>query len=280
MKGRSAITVVSAALIFFAGYAALFIAPDESTMHEIQRIFYFHLASWMAMFIALSLAFVANVAWLVTRKPKWDWLGVAAVEVGVVCCTAGLITGALWGRPAWGIWWTWDARLTTTFILWILYISYLLLRGLIEEPQRRASLSAIFGIFAFLDAPLVYASNRLWRTQHPSPVILGGENSGLDPTMGKVLIVCIVAIMAVMILVLWIVTGSSACGTSLTNFGSPPMFAALARTRAQAPCLQRGYREKFPFPSGCMDGRMGCLFRLRIVRGAAGSPSFATTSSG
>jgi heme exporter protein C len=202
MKGRSAITAVVALLMFFAGYAALFIAPDESTMHEIQRVFYFHLASWIAMFTALSLAFVANVAWLITRKPRWDWLGVASVEVGVVSCTAGLITGVLWGRPAWGIWWTWDARLTTAFILWILYICYLLLRGLIEEPQRRASLSAIFGIFAFLDAPLVYASNRLWRTQHPAPVIFGGENSGLDPTMGKVLVVCIVAVMAMMVLVL------------------------------------------------------------------------------
>jgi heme exporter protein C len=202
MKGRSIITAIVAALIFFAGYAALFIAPDESTMHEIQRVFYFHLASWMAMFTALSLAFIANVAWLITRKPRWDWLGVASVEVGVVSCTAGLITGVLWGRPAWGIWWTWDARLTTAFILWILYICYLLLRRLIEEPQRRASLSAIFGIFAFLDAPLVYVSNRLWRTQHPSPVIFGGENSGLDPTMGKVLLVCIVAVMAMMVLVL------------------------------------------------------------------------------
>jgi heme exporter protein C len=202
MKGRGAITAVVALLMFFAGYAALFIAPDESTMHEIQRVFYFHLASWMAMFTALTLAFVANVAWLITRKPRWDWLGVASVEVGVVSCTAGLITGVLWGRPAWGIWWTWDARLTTAFILWILYICYLLLRGLIEEPQRRASLSAVFGIFAFLDAPLVYASNRLWRTQHPAPVIFGGENSGLDPTMGKVLVVCIVAVMAMMVLVL------------------------------------------------------------------------------
>lgn len=202
MKGRSIITAVVAALIFFAGYAALFIAPDESTMHEIQRVFYFHLGSWAAMFTALSIAFVANIAWLVTRRPRWDWLGVASVEVGVVSCSAGLITGVLWGRPAWGIWWTWDARLTTAFILWILYICYLLLRGLIEEPQRRASLSAIFGIFAFLDAPLVYVSNRLWRTQHPSPVIFGGENSGLDPTMGKVLLVCIVAVMAMMVLVL------------------------------------------------------------------------------
>jgi heme exporter protein C len=202
MKARATTTVFAAALIFFAGYAALFIAPDEATMHEIQRVFYFHLGSWMAMFIALSIAFVANVAWLVTRQPRWDWLGVASVEVGVVSCTAGLITGVLWGKPAWGIWWTWDARLTTAFLLWILYVSYLILRGLIEEPQRRATLSAIFGVFAFLDAPLVYASNRLWRTQHPSPVILGGQDSGLDPAMGKVLIVTISAMMVVMVLVL------------------------------------------------------------------------------
>ncbi len=202
MKGRSAITAVVAALIFFAGYAALFIAPDERTMHELMRIFYFHLSCWVAMFCALALAFVANIAWLVTRKPKWDWLGVAGVEVGVACCTGGLITGVLWGRPAWGIWWTWDARLTTTFILWIMYISYLILRGLIEEPQRRASLSAIFGIFAFLDTPLVYASNRLWRTQHPAPVIMGGPDSGLDAMMGKVLIICIISVMAMMVLVL------------------------------------------------------------------------------
>src|ERR1700685_3072008 len=202
MKGRGVSTAVVALLVFFAGYAALFIAPDERTMHELMRIFYFHLSCWVAMFCALTLAFVANIAWLATRKPKWDWLRVASVEVGVVCCAGGLITGVLWGRPAWGIWWTWDARLTTTFILWLLYISYLILRGLIEEPQRRATLSAIFGIFAFLDAPLVYASNRLWRTQHPAPVIFGGENSGLDPTMGKVLVVCIVAVMAMMILVL------------------------------------------------------------------------------
>ncbi len=202
MKSRAPITALAAALIFFAGYAALFVAPDEATMHEIQRVFYFHLGSWTAMFIALCIAFVANVAWLVTRQPRWDWLGVASVELGVVSCTAGLITGVLWGRPAWGIWWTWDARLTTAFILWILYISYLILRGLIEDPQRRATLSAIFGIFAFLDAPLVYASNRLWRTQHPSPVILGGQDSGLDPTMGKVLLVAISSITVVMILVL------------------------------------------------------------------------------
>jgi heme exporter protein C len=202
MIGRYAGTVIVAALIFYAGYAALFIAPDEKTMHEIQRIFYFHLPSWMTCFTSFSIAFIANVAYLTTRKPKWDWLGVAGVEVGVACCTIGLITGPLWARPVWGIWWTWDARLTTTFILWLLYIAYLLLRGLLEEPEKKATLSAIFGIFAFLDVPLVYMSNRLWRTQHPQPVIFGGENSGLAPTMKLVLLLCVIAGFGVMILIL------------------------------------------------------------------------------
>ena len=175
MKARYASTIVVAVLIFFAGYAALFIAPDEKTMHAIQRIFYFHLPSWIAMFTALSVAFVANIAYLATRKSKWDSLGVSAAEVAVVCCTIGLATGPLWAKPVWGIWWTWDARLTTTFILWLLYISYLLLRGLLDDPEKKAVFSAVFGIFAFLDAPLVYVSNRLWRTQHPQPVILGGN---------------------------------------------------------------------------------------------------------
>jgi heme exporter protein C len=201
MKARWFFTMIVAALIFLAGYAALFVAPDEKTMHAVQRIFYFHLPSWIAMFSALCVVFYANVAYLVTKKRKFDALGVSGVEVGVMCCTIGLITGPLWARPVWGIWWTWDARLTTTFILWILYVSYLLLRGLLEDPEKKATLSAIFGIFAFLDVPLVYLSNRLWRTQHPQPVIAGGNGSGLDPLMGKVLLLCVVAVFCVMVLV-------------------------------------------------------------------------------
>jgi len=202
MKRRITLILPVAALIFFAGYAALFIAPDEKTMHAIQRIFYFHVPSAISAFIAFFIVFIANTAYLVSRQLKWDWLGVAGAEVGVACCTVVLITGPIWARPVWGIWWTWDARLTSTFILWLLYISYLLLRALLEDSQRRATLSAIFGIFAFLDVPLVYLSNRLWRTQHPQPVILGGENSGLAPGMGKVLLICWIAVVYVMIVLL------------------------------------------------------------------------------
>src|SRR5882757_186242 len=193
MKGRITFVLVAAALMVFAGYAALYVAPDEKTMHAIQRIFYFHVPSAICSFIAFFVVFIANFAYLGTRQPKWDWLGVAGAEVGVVCSTIVLITGPIWAHPVWGIWWTWDARLTSTFVLWLLYVSYLLLRTLIEEPERRALLSALFGIFAFLDVPLVFFSIRWWRTQHPQPVIMGGSGSGLDPTMSKVFFFSVLA---------------------------------------------------------------------------------------
>ena len=103
---------------------------------------------------------------------------------------------------SWGIWWTWDARLTSTFVLWLLYVSYLLLRTLVEEQDRRALLSALFGIFAFLDVPLVFGSIRWWRGQHPTPVIMGEPGSGLDPLMYKVLFFWWVAMLGLMTLLL------------------------------------------------------------------------------
>ena len=189
-------------LMCLSAYAALFIAPDEKTMHAIQRIFYFHVSSAITSFVAFFLVFIANVGYLGTRKPRWDWLGVAAAEVGVACCTIVLITGPIWAHPVWGIWWTWDARLTSTFVLWLLYVSYLLLRTLVEEPERRALLSALFGIFAFIDVPLVFGSIRWWRTQHPQPIIMGAPGSGLDPTMYKVLFFTWFAMLGLMTLLL------------------------------------------------------------------------------
>ena len=202
MKGRTLTTVVVALLIFAAGYAALFIAPEERTMHAIQRIFYMHVAAWVAMYVAFTTVFYANVRYLVSHNRKWDALGVSAAEVGVLCCSIGLTTGPLWAKPVWGIWWTWDARLTSTFVLWLLYVSYLILSGLLEDPEKKATLSAVFGIFASLDMPLVYVSNRLWRTQHPQPVILGGSGSGLQTTMLYTLFLCMIAVTAVMVIVL------------------------------------------------------------------------------
>lgn len=114
--------------------------------------------------------------------------------------TVVLVTGPIWAHPVWGIWWTWDARLTSTFVLWVLYVSYLLLRTLVDEPERRAVVSAVFGVFAAVDIPLVYFSIWLFRTQHPQPVI--GDGGSLDPQMGRVLLLCWAAMMGVLVLLL------------------------------------------------------------------------------
>ncbi|MCL6482255.1 MAG: cytochrome c biogenesis protein CcsA [Firmicutes bacterium] len=195
-------TLAVAALMGVAGYAVFFLAPTERTMGEIQRIFYFHVASAWTAFLAFFIVFVANLNYLMRRRPVWDQLAVAAAEVGIAFCTVVLLTGPIWAKPVWGIWWTWDARLTSTFVLWLLYVGYLLLRSLVEDPGRRAVTSAVFGIFAFLDVPIVYMSIRWWRTQHPEPVIAGGEGSGLDPTMWRVLLVCLMAMVALLVLLL------------------------------------------------------------------------------
>jgi len=187
MAKRIVLGAVAILLVIAAAYASFYIAPTERTMGLIQRIFYFHVGSAWAGMDAFLVCFIANLLYVWRRQPKYDWLGVSSAEVGLVLTTVVLITGPIWAHPVWGIWWTWDARLTSTFVLWLLYVSYLLLRTLIEDQDRRALLSSLFGIFAFLDVPLVFGAIRWWRTQHPSPVIMGGQGSGLDPTMRKVL---------------------------------------------------------------------------------------------
>jgi heme exporter protein C len=186
MTKRIILGAVAILLVIASAYAAFFIAPEERTMGLIQRIFYFHVPSAWAGFSAFFLCFLGNLLYVWKRDQKYDWLAVSGAEVGLAFTTVVLITGPIWAHPVWGIWWTWDARLTSTFVLWLLYVSYLLLRTLVDEPDRRALLSSLFGIFAFLDVPLVFGAIRWWRTQHPQPVIMGGQGSGLDPTMKSV----------------------------------------------------------------------------------------------
>ena len=197
---RAAAAAVVVTLIVLAGYASFFVAPTERTMGPIQRIFYLHMPSAITAFAAFFVCFVANLLYVVRRERRWDWLGVSSAEVGLAFVSVVLVTGPIWAKPVWGIWWTWDARLTSTFVLWLLYVSYLLLRSMIEDPEKRALLSAVFGIFAFLDVPLVYMSIRWWRTQHPQPVVLGGPGSGLAPAMWRVDLFSWVALMSLMVL--------------------------------------------------------------------------------
>src|SRR5579863_1830856 len=170
-------------------YQAIYVAPDEATMHEVQRIFYYHVPNAIVCFAFFAVSLLGSIGYLAFRRSNparalaGDAWALAGAEVGVVYCSVVLITGPLWGRRAWGIWWTWDARLTTTLVLWLIYVSYLLLRRFAAGPQMQ-TLAAVLGIFGALDVPIVYMSNRWWRTQHPAPVFGGDTDSGIkDPTM-------------------------------------------------------------------------------------------------
>lgn len=169
-------------------YQAMYVAPMEVTMGNIQRIFYYHVPSNIMGLIFPYVNLIASIVYLATRRSNpiraqsADAVAVASAEVTLVFVTIGLATGMLWAKPVWGIWWTWGPRLTSVLVLWLLYVSYLLLRRFSAEGQTQV-LAAVLSIFAAVDVPIVYMSIRWWRTQHPSPVFFGGPNSGIDPRM-------------------------------------------------------------------------------------------------
>jgi heme exporter protein C len=179
---------VALALLAYAFYLGMFAAPTEATMGDVQRIFYYHVPSAWTAFLCFFANFGASIVYLGRRGKRADAFAVAAAEVGVVFCTVVLVTGPLWARPVWGIWWTWDARLTSTLILWLIYVSYLMLRKFAVGGQTPL-LAAALAVFGFIDVPIVYLSIRYFRTQHPQPVIGGGPGTGLDPAMAKALVV-------------------------------------------------------------------------------------------
>jgi heme exporter protein C len=154
--------------------------PEEATMGIIQKIFYVHMPVAINTFLACLTVFVSSVGYLLGRRSHWDDLSMAAAKVAVVLCTGVLVTGMFWARGAWGVWWTWSPRLTFSFMLWLLYVVYLLVRASISNPQRRAVVAAVYGVVAFLDVPLVYLSARLLPDIHPGSI-------GLTPPMQQTL---------------------------------------------------------------------------------------------
>ncbi|MGH9515323.1 MAG: cytochrome c biogenesis protein [Terriglobales bacterium] len=181
------LAVVTAAMLSFALYEALIVAPTEQTMGNVQRIFYYHVPSAWTAFLLFLINFVASVVYLVRRNAKADILAYVSAEVGVVFCTVVIVTGPIWARPVWGIWWApGDIRLTTTLVLWLIYLSYLMVRRL-STGGKTPVIAAVVAIFGALDVPLVYFSIWFFRTQHPSPVI--GDGGALDPRMAHVLLI-------------------------------------------------------------------------------------------
>ncbi|MDR3701401.1 MAG: cytochrome c biogenesis protein CcsA [Candidatus Sulfopaludibacter sp.] len=154
--------------------------PDEVNQGAIFKIIFFHVPVAITALTAAAVALIASVLFLVTRNFFYDALAVAVTEVGLAFLAANLVTGSLWGRVIWGVYWAWDARLTSALVCWLLYAGYLMLRHAIEEPTQRATFAAVFSIFAFIDVPIVIFSIKWWRTQHPQPVFWGGGSFPSD----------------------------------------------------------------------------------------------------
>jgi heme exporter protein C len=200
-RGFTLLAIATALLLSFALYEALIAAPTEQTMGNVQRIFYYHVPSAWTAFLLFLINFVASIVYLVRRTPKADIIALVSAEVGVVFCTVVIVTGPIWARPVWGIWWApGDIRLTTTLVLWLIYISYLMVRRL-STGGKTPVIAAVVAIFGALDVPLVYFSIWFFRTQHPSPVIGGGGS--LDPRMAHVLLINWAAFLCLASLLSW-----------------------------------------------------------------------------
>ena len=174
--------IASAVGLAAAMYFALVYAPTEQTMGTLQRIFYFHLPQAILSYIAAFLVGFGSVMYLATRDLKWDRFAYCNAELGLLFTATTLLTGMIWGRLAWNVWWAGDARLNLELILGLLYVGYLMLRSYLPEREKRARLSTVFGFLAVLDVPINYGAIYWWNTQHPKPV-LGPSGGGAEPEM-------------------------------------------------------------------------------------------------
>ena len=190
---RNVLLLLSGVSMVGALYLVFLYAPTDRNLGISQRIFYFHVSMAWVGFLAFFWVLVGSVGYLWKRSQKMDRLAYSSAEIGVVFTTLMLITGVLWAKPSWGVWWTWDPKLTTSLILWLIYVAYLMLRAYSPRGDQGARFAAVLGIIGFIDVPIIYLSVVWWRTVHP-PVVLGPVAEGsLEPSMRMVLMACTVA---------------------------------------------------------------------------------------
>lgn len=206
-KLLSVLDVVSAAMLILATAAVFFYAPLEKVMGWVQKVFYFHVsAGWVGM-VSFFVAAVCGVLYLIKKDNRYDRVEIAAVEIGIAFTMINVITGAIWARPIWNAWWTWDPRLTTATIMELVYFAYLMLRSGIEEPERRARFGAVYAIVGFLSVPLTFFSIRLFRTIHP--VVIGSNDPGaagafdMTPMMTQTFMFSLITFTVIFVTLLW-----------------------------------------------------------------------------
>jgi heme exporter protein C len=199
------LTALSALLVMAAIYLALVAAPAANLQSETgryaQRIIYFHIATAWVGFLAFFVTFIGGVGYLRTQGRKWDILALASAEIGTVFMLGVLISGSIWAKPAWGVWWVWDERLTISLIQFLIYVGYLMLRSAVEDPARRARFAAVYGIVAFISVPINFIAIRMWRTQHP--LMFGSEGGGLGPNMMFTFFFCLVTFSVWYVTLMW-----------------------------------------------------------------------------
>ena len=178
--------------ILISIYLALVYTPSHETMGDVQRIFYFHVASAWISYLAFGVTFVAGLLYLKSKDLKWDTVAYGSAEVGIIFCTLAIITGSLWGKAAWGVFWRWeDLKLFITLVLWLVFIAYLALRANAKSRISKANLSAVFGIIGFICVPLSFAANRIWQQYHPT--VIATSRGGLQASMAFALVVAVFA---------------------------------------------------------------------------------------
>jgi heme exporter protein C len=198
-----ALGAICAALLTWDFYKIFDILPDEANQGAIYRIIYMHVPSAGTAFTFFTIAMVSSLLYLVTGKLKYDALSASLIEVGLAFAAIVLVTGSIWARIIWGVWWAWEARLTTMLICWLTYAGYLMLRRAIEEPTQRARLSSVLSIFGFAEVVIVYKANVWWRTLHPGPVLSIRNGGGMAPGMESAIywnmlaFVCLASILVV-----------------------------------------------------------------------------------
>lgn len=217
-------------------YMAFVYAPTDRHLGEIQRIFYWHVATAWTAYLAFFVVFVTSILYLRTRREVFDQVAGSSAEIGVLFTTLVLLTGPIWGRPVWNAWWSWDPRLTTTLILWFLYVTYLIIRGAAEGEERRARLAAVFGIVAFADVPLVHMSVVWWRSLHPLVITVGRVN--VEPPMLRALLVSVFAFTLLYAFLL------------VRRFRLEGLQAQVARLKGEARETDRPAAEPVPYGSG------------------------------
>jgi heme exporter protein C len=192
-SGERALGVAALVAVVVSATLSLVVAPPDAAQGEVQRLMYVHVpAAWLA-YLSFFVVFVASVAYLKTRRIRWDRIAAASAEIGVLFTALTIVLGALWGKPIWGTWWTWDPRLTTTAMLLLIYLAYLAVRRVVDNPSRRARWAAVIGIVGFVDVPIVHLSVVWWRSLHQQATLLRVGGPEIHGSMLAALLVGVAA---------------------------------------------------------------------------------------